>query len=630
MPTSPHVEPRIGAATPRRWSAIAGALGAVALVVALLALRLHQINVVNYTIVRAPQPFTVTTDGFCLVILAGFAVLSLRAAKNGVDVNRGRIGSALAPLLLNAPLAFLAPANSGIPFFLTLVLLASTAWSAARLTALVDPGNGRALSHRTAMIALGTVILIGTLIHFSIQQNFFEHFMLGHSDFGHFTEELKNALRGRGLRSDSFDNTRLGWHFTPLLYALAPLYALWPSPHLLMVCGPLLLQLPALPIYLTARAWTRSAEIGLLVALAWLLHPSIGRMVYANTYGFEWVFMCVPLLAFALRAALQRRFALAGCFLILLWLCEETTTATTLGLAACMTLFTRHRKVGASLIVASLGYYLLCTHILIPHFAASGAYERFSLFGDLGEGPLALLRTLVHDPQAWMARLCRSSGGYFALLWLAPMALLPLVGWRLAFAAAPAAGLILLMQNTEWLSIKFWHQATILPVLFFAALLAFRPDTTAAEARHGFIDRFLGTAPLSHAVRCRCLAMAVFFAAALGHYLYGFSPLAKSYEPYIHNAALSVPDPRFAFVQELRSSIPRTATILASERIAAHFTDYRELYTGRRVRPADFIVLDRSDTWDTSDLPGRWTEFAADPEYNTWKERGSIVVFRRR
>ena len=46
--------------------------------------------------------------------------------------------------------------------------------------------------------------------------------MLGHADFGHFTKELKNALAGRGLRSDSFENTRLGWHFVPLMYVFVP------------------------------------------------------------------------------------------------------------------------------------------------------------------------------------------------------------------------------------------------------------------------------------------------------------------------------------------------------------------------------------------------------------------------
>lgn len=72
---------------------------------------------------------------------------------------------------------------------------------------------------------MGSIILLIallTVIHTKTQVNFFEHFMLGHSDIGHFTEELKSAPAGHGLRSDSFDNTRFGWHFVSLMYILVP------------------------------------------------------------------------------------------------------------------------------------------------------------------------------------------------------------------------------------------------------------------------------------------------------------------------------------------------------------------------------------------------------------------------
>ncbi len=65
-----------------------------------------------------------------------------------------------------------------------------------------------------------------------------------------------------------------------------------------MVCGPLLLHLPAIPIYFLARRRSGSVRVAWLFAVAWLVHPSLSRMVYANTYGFAWVYMSIPLLAF--------------------------------------------------------------------------------------------------------------------------------------------------------------------------------------------------------------------------------------------------------------------------------------------------------------------------------------------
>ncbi len=80
-------------------------------------------------------------------------------------------------------------------------------------------------------------------------------------------------------------------------------------------------------------------------------------------------------------------------------------------------------------------------------------------------------------------------------------------------------------------------------------------------------------------------------------------------------------------VRRLRSEIPKDKTILATERLAAHFTDYERLYTGRRERRADFVLIDHSDTWDTTDLRQRVSAYAADPTYGLYGEFGSIIVF---
>ena len=128
----------------------------------------------------------------------------------------------------------------------------------------------------------------------------------------------------------------------------------------------------------------------------------------------------------------------------------------------------------------------------------------------------------------------------------------------------------------------------------------------------------------------RGIAAAVLVCAAWGHYFYGFSPISKAYEVYAADTRMHQLDPRLEAVRRLRSEIPTDRTILATERAAAHFTDYKRLYTGRRIRPADYVLIDGTDTWDTSGLPGKAAEFASDPEYTLYGELGPIVVFARR
>jgi hypothetical protein len=117
--------------------------------------------------------------------------------------------------------------------------------------------------------------------------------------------------------------------------------------------------------------------------------------------------------------------------------------------------------------------------------------------------------------------------------------------------------------------------------------------------------------------------------AALAHYLFAFSPLSNGYRPYAFTSQLHEPDPRLAVVRMLRAQMPRRLTILATERLAAHFTDYGHIYTGRRIQPADVVVIDRSDRWDRSGLPQQVSRFAEDADYRLGGEYGGIVVFIR-
>ncbi|MEK7757499.1 MAG: hypothetical protein AAB385_09855, partial [Planctomycetota bacterium] len=194
----------------------------------------------------------------------------------------------------------------------------------------------------------------------------------------------------------------------------------------------------------------------------------------------------------------------------------------------------------------------------------------------------------------------------------------------------PTLALILLLQNSEWLSIKFWHQATILPV-FFVACVVGATNVSLANSQPSRTMRYIcGNSNASPMDVCRGLAVAAVVCACFGHYFYGFSPVSRSYSAYANDPFLQAPDARLPVIRHLRSEIPLERTILATERMAAHFTDYRRLYTGRRVMLADFVVIDRSDRWDTSGLPGRWTEFQSDPDYRLYAEYETIIVFERR
>jgi len=602
-----------------------GLLGLAVFLLAIAATDTGQFNIVTYQTEPWAGGRHVPALLFAGAVVLWLAVLTALAA----GARRARtwwatIGVCLSPLLLALPVSICIVTGSAPPFALGFLLILAGGWAAFRAGARLPAPAPKPWGHPVALTSICLLIGVLVLVHTRLQINFFEHFMLGHADIGHRTEELKNALAGRGLCSDSFDNVPMAWHFTPLMYVLVPGYAVWPSPVFLMFCGALLVHLPAIPAYWLARRLSGSAAVGWAFAAAWLLLPSQSRLIYASTYGFQWVYFTMPLLAAMVAAGLLGRWRTSLVLAGLVLLCRETAAAAIFGWAVYLALFTPRRKAGIALALVALVYAAVCITVLIPHIA-DGRYERLDLFGELGRSPIELLAAPLTKPALFFRRLARPQTIYFLLMLLVPMALLPLARWRVAIAALPTLLLVCQMQNPDWLTIKFWHQVTVLTLLFFAGVAS-----VATRPRTGLLARWVAArAHLPPGAWRRGAAAAVLTCAALAHYLFAFSPLSDAYRPYACAAQLHEPDPRLAVVRALREQIPKERTILATERIAAHFTDYRHIYTGRRIQPADVVVIDRSDRWDRSGLAQQISRFAEDAGYRLHGEYGSIVVFTR-
>jgi len=617
-----------------RFAKVAGCAGWVVHSLSVYSLQPFQWNVISYRTEPGTDQRLWSAAGFAVLLVLAPLAAATRIRRNS-PTNSGPAGNRWASLL---PLWFAAPALicsvasaldviSTPPFWTAYVVLLGSGWSVFRSICQWSPreSSGRAKSCGAVVaVAIATFVIV----HFELQVVFFEHFMLGHSDIGHYAEELKNCLAGRGLRSDSFPNSRFGWHFVPLMYALVPLYALWPSVKLLMVLAGAVLALSASVMYAFIRRTTGSALIASLCALAWLLLPSTSRMVYSNTYGFQWVYAAVPLLMALLFTTKNGKAASIIALAAAVLLVQETLGPAVFGVGLFLYFFTDRRKLGIAMGATSVAYWLLCVSFLVPAFAASERYERMDLFGELGSTPIEMLTVMFRQPSLFLDRLLRRESIQFLLILLVPLALLPAFSWRWTIAAIPLLLPTLLLSNAQWLTVKFWHQAPILVVFFAAALMSIASPASIQNSR-GWSKWFTGGSPASQAAISRASASALLVGAAWGHYFFGFSPLSKPFEELAASGLLSAPDPRLAVVERLRAEIPRSHSVLATERLAAHFTDYARLFTGGRMRRANWILLDRDDKWDASSLLEEAHSFAADPRYEKWAEFGGILVFRR-
>lgn len=123
------------------------------------------------------------------------------------------------------------------------------------------------------------------------------------ADVGIFLQALANFAR-RGTTFDWAElKPHLAVHDSWLLLAFAPLVRLWPYPQTLLVLGTLLVAGAAIPLYLFARSVGAGRTPATLLAIAYLLSPSVQGWAYGDFSENH----LVPPLAFALALAVRRR-----------------------------------------------------------------------------------------------------------------------------------------------------------------------------------------------------------------------------------------------------------------------------------------------------------------------------------
>lgn len=466
---------------------------------------------------------------------------------------------------------------------------------------------------RPSTFILVLAIVVFTFWQIVQQVDFWQHFMLGYADFGFFTTELEHCLPWKDVGPARFSDTRLGYHSVFMFYLLVPFYMLARSPVFLMVVGPLVLNVSALAFYLLARDRAGSRAAGLLAGLAWLLLPSISRLPSSNTYGFQSIYLAVPFLAFCFVQAMRGRWTISHFCLAGALLCEETVCGVALGWGAYLTIWGGRRRDGVIIMALSVVYLIFCTKFLIPAFTPKGEYTRLMLFGEL------------HPLVIW-ERLTRPRVGWYVAALLVPFFPAIWTQWRLLLVALPTLFLVCLLQQNDYLNIKYWHQSSMLPVFFTAAVLGATVPRHTVEAK---ARRALSLGSL----------LGLLMTVLLFHHWMGSSPMSQADRIYQADPRLSLPDPKQDVVYWVHQRFrPEEVEVLATERMAAHFMEYRMVYpaataglTITQDRPT-LLIVDRGDLWDKILVENYLEEFlqqSLDAGFTPIHQAGDVVIFER-
>lgn len=429
-------------------------------------------------------------------------------------------------------------------------------------------------------------------------------FETGRFDLGNMAQAVWSTAHGRPLEVTELHGdqiTRLGAHVDPLLAAFAPVWWLWPSPAMLVVCQAIILALGALPVFWLARKHLGSARDGALCGIAYLLYPPIQWLALDE---FHPVALACPLLTFAFWYLDEDRLRAAAPFLLLAALSREEMPLVVGALGVWYALAKSRRVAGALVALAGAASSAIAFGVVMPYFREGTESAFFGRYETVGGSPVGILETVFRNPGALLGALTDGRDLLYLLALGLPLALLFLLSPLILLAAIPELAANLLSSTDTQTSIRFHYTAPIVPFLIGGAVL--------------------GAARLP---RPRVGALILLGASLAGAVLLG--PL---------RAGELVPDrrsPHDGVAVRALALIPEGAAVSSTNGLGAHLSARRRIHSFPVVRDADWIVvdlarasyLDRRSAASTTAVP--LAELLRSGSWATEFEEDGVFVLRR-
>ena len=367
-------------------------------------------------------------------------------------------------------------------------------------------------------------------------------------------------------------DTLLSYHVELLLVPISYLYAVFDSPLTLLVLQTVVIALGVWPVYWLARRKLRSELAGVAFVAVYLIAPSLQG---ANLSDFHAVSLTPTLLLFAFWALENRRTGPFLVFALAALSAREDMALLVVMLGLYAFLLKRQRVAGALACSAGVGWFLICTQVILPShngLPISPFLHRLAIFGPTVQESLQnwlnepdLLWHWLRQPDVvtYLKGLL-ASGGYASLLGPGELIL-----------AAPVLATNVLSTWSWTYSEGAHYSASIVPFIVVSSI-----SGVAFLSRQ--ISR-LSSFPMRYA--SAVLAGTVLLVSGAHHYQLGITPPARSF---------SVPrvTEHHDIGKELMTLIPPDASVSAQTGLYPHLAHREKAYLFPAVNDAEFVFLD--------------------------------------
>lgn len=289
-------------------------------------------------------------------------------------------------------------------------------------------------------------------------------------DLAYYVQAIWQLVHGR-LELSLAGVPLLGNHVEPIVFLIAPLFALFRHPMTFVIVQNVALAAMGPAAYGVARRIGLRPASALLLALALLLTPATAYVALHEFHPEALTALCLLLM---IHARLRNSLRAHWLWLAALLACKENMAL--LLAAYCLVYLVLERKRSAAELrawylwplVLSILWFLLCTKVITPALNF-GTIDYLALYDRLGTSLGDILLNSITEPQRILAAL-RQSLRHGNLFWaiLLPFLALPLLRPQWLLIAAPILLQHLLSWRTSEWTIYFHYAAPLLPLFWIA------------------------------------------------------------------------------------------------------------------------------------------------------------------
>ena len=534
---------------------------------------------------------------------------------------------------------------------------------------------------RMPLVSLLAVTCGWIAISFWLNERLYAGLRIPHGDSAMYEEHLWNVWHGKGFRSYLDQGLFLGEHIQVIHLLLLPLHMLWPSHLLLELAESVALGICVVPIWRITLRHSGSRAAAAWLSAAWLFFYPMHFLDIAidlktlrpSCYG-------LPFLLWGIDLAERYRWKSAGLCLVVALSAQEDF-ALIVGPVA-LVLWWYQRQEGRTDPAAAVSarwalatgcltfvYLLAAVLIIIPAFRGGMAVHYSRYFGDLGNSPGDLARTVLQDPLRVISRILSLRTLTYLLVFSVPLGFLNFRSPLRLMAASLTFLMLSLIQlgdvapaesrptagstpgapqpvKAELPPVPYHHfHAPLLPVLFWAAAAGLGNHRRSDRTRFGGLlpqwplsDRFSAASAARFACCCSVLTSVTGSLMPCGAAFWS-ERAATGYRQRF------VPGHRSEHFPKVLAQLPVTSRVASTDYVHTRLTHYERSYDYSDYLRAvnnylpgvpddtDYIVIDTQHPYSAIRSPRDVRELRESPE--RWEllpdqTDGYFIILKRR